>query len=1194
MSKNHNVNRKQIVSILMLAVMILNLLPTIPFESEAAAAPAYIASIGIAQDKHESDAKNELSGHTIINRDLNDDAGGDYVYIGYKTSTDPSKAITGIVFRVGENPPDSITYGGYTFNLVGGRYEANTAVDNVVDLNEDAGGAYIYTYVTRDPNYGPALTAMTVNESSSYSGWITGTNTGGGVIDLNQSAGGDYLYLHYQRYSATIKATYYYIDGNGSRKSTTLSKTAKNHLDTLTGAPDIPEAKYNGRSWTFLGWRDDDNMDVYEYSGNNISVSVSESGKVFRAQYYAFSGIGYNANGGSTPPSIVYFIGINLYACSSSIKGGYTDYTLERYNNPTHPTKCKFLGWSESSYASSATYADGGTIRITKSGYDIYAVWDPTHTPGGSYTNLGVNHSYVCTDCGKTVEENHSYNSTTQLCICGAENSEAVASLSKNGKVVAAYLSLNDAIQAAASSTASDAAVVTILQNIALGNNYQEITSGVFTIDLNGHEISNANSVRGVFDIEGEATNVTIKGDGENSKITGQYAGIEISRAALTITGGSISGNTYGVGTNLNSTVTINGGSISGVYAYGNSTVTITDGTISNANFGVYARLNSTVTVSGGSISGNVYDIGNNSSAITLTLGEGGAGAAFPGGIKALGTTMNAILGEGAAYWQGDIMIIPADDAAEITGDVVIKATCPHTASKSHYADLNNGTNHGCVCTGCNNIITETHSYTNYVCVCGAVDSNVAVASATVGGVTAYHLTLNSAIQAVKDCTADDKAVVTILQNVALGNTCQGITSGVFTIDLNGHEISNTNSYRGVFDIEGKATNVTIKGDGENSKITGQYAGIEIFRAALTITGGNISGNSYGVYATGNSTVTINGGSISGSYVVYVQLNSTVTINGGSISGFNGVYAKSNSTVTISGGIFSGNYGVTADNSTLTISDGTISSFNCSVKVYDGTVTISGGTINGRDYGVEAHNSTVTVSGGNISSDRYGVYAYNKSTVTVSGGSISGSIYDICNNNSAITLTLGEDGVGATFPGGITVDETTLNEILGEGAACWQGDIMIIPADDATEISGGDVTIKAKVDCVNVADYVKVGYAVSGQVVTVSSEKACKVGYISEGAYTEIDAVDNGDGSYSFTAPEGVDEVILVIKGDANLDRRVTAADIARVNAGILGKTTLTSVEIFAGDVDGNGTLTVSEDIETIKSDVLRREALAW
>ncbi len=1146
MSKNHNVNRKQIVSILMLAVMILNLLPTIPFESEAAAAPAYIASIGIAQDKHESDAKNELSGHTIINRDLNEDAGGDYVYIGYKTSTDPSEAITGIVFRVGENPPDSITYGGYTFNLVGGSYEANTAVDNVVDLNEDAGGAYIYTYVTRDPNYGPALTAMTVNESSSYSGWITGTNTGGGVIDLNQSAGGDYLYLHYQRYSATIKATYYYIDGNGSLRSTTLSKTAKNHLDTLTGAPDIPEAKYNGRSWTFLGWRDDDNMDVYEYSGNNISVSVSESGKAFRAQYYAFSGIGYNANGGSTPPSIDYFIGINLYACSSSIKGGYTDYTLERYNNPTHPTKCKFLGWSESSYASSATYADGGTIRITKSGYDIYAVWDPTHTPGGSYTNLGVNHSYVCTDCGKTVEENHSYNSTTQLCICGAANSEAVASLSKNGKVVAAYLSLNDAIQAAASSTASDAAVVTILQNIALGNNYQEITSGVFTIDLNGHEISNTNSARGVFDIEGEATNITIKGDGENSKITGQYAGIEIYRAALTITGGSISGNTYGVGSKLNSTVTINGGSISGVYAYNNSTVTITDGTISNANFGVYARLNSTVTVSGGSISGNVYDIGNNSSAITLTLGEGGVGAAFPGGIKILDTTLNAILGEGAAYWQGDIMIIPADDAIEITGDVVIKATCPHTASKSHYADLNNGTNHSCVCTGCNNIITETHSYINYVCVCGAVDSNVAVASTTVGGVTAYHLTLDSAIQAVKDSTADDKAVVTILQNIDLDGSYQKIVSGVFTIDLNGCEISSESFGDGALYISGSATGVTIKGDGENSKITGDYAGIEAKDGAnLTVTGGTISGD-YGVSAK-LSTVSISGGDISGNDCGVYSDSCTVTISGGDIKGMQVDYT----TLIITGGTFSGN------------------------------------------MGVYAADSTATISGGIFSGDELGV-AFARTTVTISGGIISGDSYDIHYYKSPITLIPGENGIGATFPGGISIDNIALNEILGDGAAYWQDGNQLNVADDATEISGGDVTIKAKVDCVKVADYANVGYAVSGQVVTVSSDKACKVGYISEGAYTEIDAVDNGDGSYSFTAPEGVDEVILVIKGDANLDRRVTAADIARVNAGILGKTTLTSVEIFAGDVDGNGTLTVSEDIETIKSDVLRREALAW
>ena len=43
-------------------------------------------------------------------------------------------------------------------------------------------------------------------------------------------------------------------------------------------------------------------------------------------------------------------------------------------------------------------------------------------------------------------------------------------------------------------------------------------------------------------------------------------------------------------------------------------------------------------------------------------------------------------------------------------------------------------------------------------------------------------------------------------------------------------------------------------------------------------------------------------------------------------------------------------------------------------------------------------------------------------------------MYDIRQYNSTIALTLGENGVGATFPGGITVYDTTLNAILGEGA----------------------------------------------------------------------------------------------------------------------------------------------------------------
>ena len=447
---------------------------------------------------------------------------------------------------------------------------------------------------------------------------------------------------------------------------------------------------------------------------------------------------------------------------------------------------------------------------------------------------------------------------------------------------------------------------------------------------------------------------VTISG----GTITGvEEFGVIVSSSTVTISGGSISGGTRGVNTSSNSTVNISGGSISGVTGVRFST--------------------STATISGGSISGNLYDdIQNYDSTITLTLGKDGVGATFPGGVSVFLDTLNAILGEGVAYWQGNTMILPADDATEITGgDVVIKAVCQHPGDKTY---TNNGADHSYTCSGCNITFTDVHSYTNGLCICGAYVAD-AVATVSKNGVaTGAYTTLNDAIEAVKNCTADDKAVVTLLQNIALGDSYQKITSGVFTIDLNGHEISSKNITWGALYLTGNSINVTIQGAGKNSKITGSYAGIEMssINGALTITGGTISGGTYGVR-------------------VYY---SAVTISGGTISGnTNGVSTSKSNAVTISGGTISGDCGVRAD--------------GCAVEI--------------------------------------------------SGGSISGNNYDIYNDNSTIALTMGENGVGATFPGGIEVKNTTLNAILGEGAAYWQGDTMILPADDAKEITGGDVVIKA-------------------------------------------------------------------------------------------------------------------------------------
>ncbi len=116
---------------------------------------------------------------------------------------------------------------------------------------------------------------------------------------------------------------------------------------------------------------------------------------------------------------------------------------------------------------------------------------------------------------------------------------------------------------------------------------------------------------------------------------------------------------------------------------------------------------------------------------------------------------------------------------------------------------------------------------------------------------------------------------------------------------------------------------------------------------------------------------------------------------------------------------------------------------------------------------------------------------------------------------------------------------------------------------------------------------------VDGRVITVYSDIACKAGYLKDGAYVALRATENADGSYSFEAPVDAERVLIVIKGDANLDGRVTAADIARINAAVLGKTDLIPEEIFAGDVSLDGAAN-AEDFEDIKADILKAAPLKW
>ena len=259
------------------------------------------------------------NGFTLIDRDLNQDAGGKWIYMGYKTSTDPSRAITGILFRSGENPPNSVSYGGATFYLVGGSYEGNGTGDGAVDLNEGAGGDYIYTYITRDTNYGYPIRWMGTSNSATSGVRVSVPNTSGSAGDVNAGTGDQAIYIDYitfenigsiGAYTESDSKVYLsckYLSASGSGTSANFTGQLKNHLDTYY--PSVSARKtvtWSGYSMTLKGWGIGSSvLDAQTQSPYGVYTDNSSSGarKYWTAVYSTDVKVTYDANGGTGAPS---------------------------------------------------------------------------------------------------------------------------------------------------------------------------------------------------------------------------------------------------------------------------------------------------------------------------------------------------------------------------------------------------------------------------------------------------------------------------------------------------------------------------------------------------------------------------------------------------------------------------------------------------------------------------------------------------------------------------------------------------------------------------------------------------------------------------------------------------------------------------------------------------------------------------
>ncbi|MBR0417173.1 MAG: S8 family serine peptidase [Firmicutes bacterium] len=127
-------------------------------------------------------------------------------------------------------------------------------------------------------------------------------------------------------------------------------------------------------------------------------------------------------------------------------------------------------------------------------------------------------------------------------------------------------------------------------------------------------------------------------------------------------------------------------------------------------------------------------------------------------------------------------------------------------------------------------------------------------------------------------------------------------------------------------------------------------------------------------------------------------------------------------------------------------------------------------------------------------------------------------------------------------------------------------------------------------------DGLREAYTIDGRVVTVDFDKPCKVGVLqADGTYAALDAVANGDGTYKFTAPVGTTSVVLVVKGDADLDGEVGPGDANVAKAVVLKKENITvdAIMTFAADTDGDGEIGPG-DANVLRAVVLKKATINW
>lgn len=532
--------------------------------------------------------------------------------------------------------------------------------------------------------------------------------------------------------------------------------------------------------------------------------------------------------------------------------------------------------------------------------------------------------------------------------------------------------------------------------------------------------------------------------------VGGKGGGVYVLRGTFNMYGGEISEN-HAIGYTENGKVT--GGRGGAIYAESAATVNLYGGkikdNISDYDGGaIYAiSANTVVTLAGTQITNNE--------------------AVNAGGGILLATRSHLVFNSGnitgntGGKTGGGGIFISTNSSVEMNGGTVSNNTTVGNGGGIYAyratADLNAGTITGNTAAHAAGVFCNGSTLN-----LDGVDITKNTASANGGGLKTARVKLSNGTYQVSNVTFTAGKISENTATLGGGFLAEGLGSSVI---MTGGAVTNnkgTNQCGGMY----ISTGITFKMEGGtiSSNKAPKNAGLCLYRAKATLTGGEITGNTSstgdagGLYVSGeDSAVVLDGVNITknqaknGAGAIFVT-KAVVEFKSGKISGNNatssgaGIYVSTNSGLKMTGGSISGNTaksgggGIYCYRSTATLSGGTISGNSAKDG---GGIGISGATVN--LYGTSISNNTASNGGGGVKTGAAsptinGVKQTFSPKLNVSGSYIS--------NNNAV------NGGGIMFAGTKGVMRMTSGSV-SNNTAKTNGGGAYISTNTTVNITGG-------------------------------------------------------------------------------------------------------------------------------------------